>query len=172
MFVGHGTVDVEARRQERTRGAMRVTVPEGANFFTYPSADVILELLKKYKTIAVVGLSSNPMRPSFGVTEYMQGEGYRIIPVNPNEKEVLGEKSYARLEDVPEKIDIVNIFRRAEDVPPVVESAIRVGAKVVWMQQGIENEEAAEKARAAGLVVIEDACILVEHRRRARDLKQ
>jgi predicted CoA-binding protein len=151
---------------------MRVTVPEGADFFTYPSADVILELLKKYKTIAVVGLSSNPMRPSFGVTEYMQGAGYRIIPVNPNESEVLGEKSYARLEDVPEKVDIVNVFRRAEDVPPVVESAIRVGAKVVWMQQGIENEEAAKKARAAGLVVIEDACILVEHRRRARELKQ
>jgi predicted CoA-binding protein len=151
---------------------MRVTVPEGANFFTYPSADVILEILKKYRTIAVVGLSSNPTRPSFGVTEYMQGEGYRIIPVNPNETEVLGEKSYARLEEVPEKIDIENIFRRAGDVPPVVESAIRIGAKAVWMQQGIENEAAVVRARAAGLVVIEDACILVEHRRRARDLKQ
>jgi uncharacterized protein len=120
----------------------------------------------------VVGLSSNPMRPSFGVTEYMQGEGYRIIPVNPNETVVLGEKSYARLEDVPEKVDIVNIFRRAEEVPPVVESAVRVGAKVVWMQSGIENEEAAEMARSAGLVVIEDACILVEHRRRAGELKR
>jgi predicted CoA-binding protein len=151
---------------------MRVLLPDGANFFTHPGADAILELLNKYKTIAVVGLSSNPMRPSFGVTEYMQDAGYRIIPVNPNETEVLGEKSYARLEDVPEKIDIVNVFRRAEEVPPVVESAIRVGAKVVWMQMGIENEEAAEMARAAGLVVIEDACILVEHRRRARELKQ
>lgn len=151
---------------------MRVLLPGGANFFTHSGADVILELLKKYKTIAVVGLSSNPMRPSFGVTEYMQGAGYRIIPVNPNETEVLGEKSYARLEDVPEKIDIVNVFRRAEEVPPVVESAIRVGAKAVWMQLGIENEEAAEKARAAGLVLVEDACILVEHRRRARELKQ
>jgi uncharacterized protein len=146
---------------------MRVTLPDGAP----ASADVILELLKRYKTIAVVGLSSNPMRPSFGVTEYMQDAGYRVIPVNPNEREVLGEKSYARLEDVPEKVDIVNIFRRAEDVPPVVESAIRIGAKVVWMQQGIENEEAAEKARAAGLVVIEDACILVEHRKRDGELK-
>ncbi len=135
-------------------------------------ADIILELLKKFKTIAVVGLSSNPMRSSFGVTEYMQGEGYRIIPVNPNEREVLGEKSYAQLEDVPEKIEIVNIFRRAEEVAPVVESAIRIGAKVVWMQSGIENEKAAEKARAAGLAVIEDACILVEHRRRARELTQ
>jgi predicted CoA-binding protein len=168
MFVSYGAIDVETRWQKRTRGAMRVTLPEG----TPASADVIFELLKKYKTIAVVGLSSNPMRPSFGVTEYMQGEGYRIIPVNPNEREVLGEKSYARLEDVPEKIDIVNVFRRAEEVAPVVESAIRIGAKAVWMQQGIENEEAAEKARAAGLVVIEDACILVEHRRRARELKQ
>jgi len=118
----------------------------------------------------VVGLSSNPMRPSFGVTEYMQEAGYRIIPVNPNETEVLGERSYARLEDVPEKIEIVNVFRRAEEVLPVVESAIRVGAKVVWMQSGVENAAAAEKALAAGMVVIEDACILVEHRRRAGEL--
>jgi predicted CoA-binding protein len=143
-------------------------LPGGTN----AGADAILELLKQYKTIAVVGLSSNPMRPSYDVTEYMQAAGYRIIPVNPNERKVLGEKSYARLEEVPEKIEIVNVFRRAEEVPAVVESAIRVGAKVVWMQQGVENEEAAEKARAAGLMVIEDACILVEHRRRARELKQ
>jgi len=149
---------------------MRVLLPDGASFVTQPGADAILELLKKYKTIAVVGLSSNPMRPSFGVTEYMQSEGYRIIPVNPNEREVLGEKSYARLEDVPEKIEIVNVFRRAEGVAPVVESAIRIGAKVVWMQSGIENKAAAEKALTAGLVVIEDACILVEHRRRAGEL--
>jgi len=147
---------------------MRVMLPGGVK----AGADAILELLKNYKTIAVVGLSSNPMRPSFGVTEYMQGMGYRIIPVNPNEREVLGEKSYARLEEVREKIEIVNVFRRAEEVPAVVESAIRVGAKVVWMQQGVENEEAAEKARAAGLVVIEDACILVEHRRRVGELKR
>ncbi|HYS23803.1 MAG TPA: CoA-binding protein [Candidatus Eisenbacteria bacterium] len=150
---------------------MRILVPDGADSFTQPGADTILEILKKFKTIAVVGLSSNPMRPSFGVTEYMQGEGYRIIPVNPNEREVLGEKSYARLEDVPEKIDIVNIFRRAEEVAVVVESAIRVGAKMVWMQQGIENERAAEKARAAGLVVVEDACILVEHKKRGQSLR-
>jgi predicted CoA-binding protein len=155
---------------------MRVLLPSGANDFkhavTQASDDAILELLKKYKSIAVVGLSSNPARPSFGVTEYMQCAGYRIIPVNPNETEVLGEKSYARLEDVPEKIEIVNVFRRAEEVPPVVESAIRIGAKVVWMQSGIENETAAEKARAAGMVVIEDACILVEHRRRVGELKR
>lgn len=145
---------------------MRVLLPEGAA----ASADPVLEILKTYKSIAVVGLSSNPMRPSFEVTEYMQGAGYRIIPVNPNETEVLGEKSYARLEDVPEKIEIVDIFRRAEEVSLAVESAIRVGAKVVWMQLGIENEEAAEKARAAGLAVIEDACILVEHKKRRQSL--
>src|SRR5438045_9295544 len=100
----------------------------------------------------------------------MQSVRDGIISVNPDETEVLGEKSYPRLEDVPVKIDIVNVFRRAEEVPPVVESAIRVGAKAVWMQLGIEHEEAAEKARAAGLVVIEDACSLGEDRRRARDV--
>jgi uncharacterized protein len=145
---------------------MRVLLPDGEK----SAADPILEILKKYKTIAVVGLSSNPSRPSFGVTEYMQSAGYRIIPVNPNEMEVLGEKSYARPEDVPEKIEIVNVFRRPENMPPVVESAIRVGAKVVWMQLGVENAAAAERARAAGLIVVEDACILVEHRRRAKQL--
>jgi predicted CoA-binding protein len=150
---------------------MRVLLPNCAGCATNSGADPITEILKNCKTIAVVGLSSNPMRPSYGVTEYMQDAGYRIIPVNPNEAEVLGEKSYARLEDVPEKIDIVDVFRRAEEVPPVVESAIRVGAKVVWMQQGIEHEGAAEKARAAGLTVIEDSCILVEHRRRLQKRK-
>ena len=145
---------------------MRVLLPDGVSAWVDP----ILEILKTYKKIAVVGLSSNPARPSFGVTEYMQSAGYRIIPVNPNETEVLGEKSYARLEDVPEKIEIVDVFRRSENVPPVVESAIRVGAKVVWMQLGVQNAEAAERARAAGLVVVEDACILVEHKRRARFL--
>src|SRR6266849_4693044 len=141
---------------------MRVLLPSGEKVCTHgvkrASGDAILDILKKHRTIAVVGLSSNPMRPSFGVTEYMQKAGYRIIPVNPNETEVLEEKCYARLEDVPEKIDIVDVFRRAEEVAGGVESAICVGAKVVWMQLGVENEAAAEKARAAGLVVIEDAC--------------
>ena len=143
---------------------MKILLPEGVA----ASADPILEILKKYKTIAAVGLSSNPARPSYEVTEYMQRADYRIIPVNPNETEVLGEKAYARLEDVPEKIEIVDVFRRAEDVPPVAESAIRVGAKVLWMQLGIENADAAERARAAGLIVVEDACIFVEHRRRVK----
>ena len=145
---------------------MKVMLPDGMTL----AADPILEILKNYKMIAVVGLSSNPARPSYQVTEYMQGAGYRIIPVNPNETEVLGEKSYGRLEDVREKIEIVNVFRLAKEVPPVVDSAIRVGARVVWMQLGIENAEAAERARAAGLIVVEDACVLVEHRRRAKQL--
>jgi predicted CoA-binding protein len=145
---------------------MRVLLPDGVK----AAPDPILEILRKYKSIAVVGLSSNPARASYEVTAYMQVAGYKIIPVNPHEEEVLGEKSYARLEDVPGKIEIVNVFRRAEDVLPVVEGTIRVGAKVVWMQLGIENGAAAEWARAAGLTVVEDACILVEHRRRIEQL--
>jgi predicted CoA-binding protein len=125
----------------------------------------IPELLKASRTIAVVGLSSNVVRPSNGVSAYMQGAGYRIIPVNPNETEVLGEKSYARLEDVPEQVDIVDIFRRPEYVPEIVESAIRIGAKAVWMQEGVVHEAAAQRAREAGLQVVMDRCILKEHRR-------
>lgn len=147
---------------------MRVLIPESTNFSANSSADPILDILKNCKTIAVVGLSSDPARPSHGVAEYLQSAGYRIIPVNPNEREVLGEKSYARLEDVPGKIEIAEIFRRVEEVPPVVDSAIRVGAKVVWMQLGIKDDKAAEKARAAGLIVVEDACMFVEHKRRKR----
>ena len=125
----------------------------------------IKELLKKSHVIAVVGLSSKKFRPSYGVAEYMQREGYRIIPVNPNETEVLGEKSYTRLEDIPEHIDIVDIFRRSDFVPTIVESAIRVGASAVWMQEGVEDESAARKARDAGLTVVMDRCILKEHSR-------
>jgi uncharacterized protein len=125
----------------------------------------IPEILKSSRTIAVVGLSSNPMRPSNGVAAYLQRVGYRVIPINPNESEVLGEKCYARLEDVPEKIDLVDIFRRPECVPEIVESAIRVGAKTVWMQEGIVNHQAAERARAAGLEVVMDRCTLKEHRK-------
>jgi uncharacterized protein len=141
---------------------MKILLPDGINL----GADPVAEILKQYHTIGVVGLSSNPSRPSFSVSEYMQSAGYRIIPVNPNETEVLGEKSYARLEDVPEKIEIVDIFRRTTEVPAAVDGAIRVGAKVVWMQLGIEHPQAAAKARAAGLIVVADACILVEHKRR------
>jgi uncharacterized protein len=125
----------------------------------------IPEILKSSRTIAVVGLSSNPMRPSNGVAAYLQRVGYRVIPINPNESEVLGEKCYARLEDVPEKIDLVDIFRRTECVPEIVESAIRVGAKTVWMQEGVVNHQAAERARTAGLEVVMDRCTLKEHRK-------
>ncbi len=128
----------------------------------------IPEILKSSKTIAVVGLSGNPMRVSNGVTEYMQRAGYRIIPVNPNESEVLGEKSYARLEDVPVPVDIVNVFRRSEFVADVVESAMKIGAKTVWMQEGVVDEDAADRARAAGMNVVMDRCILKEHRKLLR----
>ena len=141
---------------------MKVHIPEKFD----PGGDVVTRILREAKTIAVVGLSSNAMRASHGVAEYLKGAGYRIIPVNPNETEVLGEKAYGRLEDVPEPVDIVDVFRRAEEVPGVAESAIAIRAKVLWMQLGIENAEAAEKARAAGLVVVEDACLMVEHKRK------
>jgi uncharacterized protein len=131
-------------------------------------ADPIGELLRTSRTIAVVGLSSRRFRASFGVSEYLQSAGYRIIPVNPNEVEVLGEKSYARLEDVPEKIDIVDIFRRPDFVPDVVASAIAVGARAVWMQEGVIHPEAAEQARRAGLFVVMDQCMLKEHAKRFR----
>jgi predicted CoA-binding protein len=143
---------------------MTISVPDD-----FPrSNDVIADILQKYKTIAVIGLSSNPRRPSFSVTQYMQSTGYRIIPVNPNETEVLGEKSYPHVEDIPKslQVEIVDIFRRSEYISPIVDSAIAIGAKVIWMQQGIENHAAAAKARTAGLIAIEDACILIEHRRR------
>lgn len=145
---------------------MKILLPEGAA----PSADPIFDILTKYKTIAVVGLSSNPARPSYGVTEYIQSSGYQIIPVNPNEADVLGEPSYASLDDVPQKIGIVDIFRRPEEVAPVVDAAIRVGAKVIWMQLGIANQAAAEKAQAAGLTVVMDACMLIEHKKRRQKL--
>jgi predicted CoA-binding protein len=145
---------------------VKILVPDGVE----SGADPIAEILKRYQTIGVVGLSSNVARPSYGVSEYMQSAGYRIIPVNPNEREVLGEKSYSRLEEAADKIEIVDIFRRVAEVAGVVESAIRVGAKVVWMQLGIEEQNAAEKARAAGVIVVMDACIMVEFKRRRQIL--
>lgn len=121
-------------------------------------------LLREGRVIAVVGLSAGKLRPSFGVAQYMQRAGYRIIPVNPQETEVLGEKSYGRLEDIPVKIDIVDVFRRPEFVPGIVESAIRIGAKGVWLQEGVEHPEAAARARSAGLLFVENRCILKVHR--------
>ena len=116
----------------------------------------------------MVGLSGNRKRPRYGVSEYMQSAGYRIVPVNPQETEVLGERAYPSLEAVPEHIDIVDVFRRSEFVPEIVEAAIRVGAGAVWMQEGVADEAAAEKARAAGLTVVMDRCILKEHRKLTR----
>jgi hypothetical protein len=124
-------------------------------------------LLRDSRIIAVVGLSSNRRRPSYGVSEYMQSMGYRIIPVNPQETEVLGEKAFASLDDVPGPVEIVNVFRRSEFVPEIVEAAIRKGAKAIWMQEGVFNEEAARRAEEAGLAVVMDRCILKEHRRLA-----
>ena len=132
------------------------------------AGDAVTQILRNSRIIAVVGLSSRKFRPSYGVSEYLQSVGYRIIPVNPGETEVLGEKSYAKLEDVPEKVDIVNVFRRSEHVPEIVESAIRIGARGVWMQEGVIHSEAAERARRAGMFVIMDACILKEHIKRFR----
>jgi len=124
----------------------------------------IPELLKSSRTIAVVGLSSRRVRPSYGVAEYMQHNGYRIIPVNPQEQTVLGEKCYPDLDSIPDRVDIVDIFRRSEFVPGIVDAAIRIGARAVWMQEGVVHEAAAEKAAAAGLAVVMDRCILKEHR--------
>lgn len=130
--------------------------------------DPVSEILKSSRTIAVVGLSAKRFRPSYGVAEYLQSAGYRVIPVNPAEAEVLGEKSYARLEDIPERVDIVDIFRRSEFVPEIVESAIRIGARAVWMQEGVMHVEAAESARRAGLLAVMNTCILKEHIKRFR----
>jgi predicted CoA-binding protein len=129
-------------------------------------SDSIRDILEQGKTLAVVGLSSKTMRPSHGVAAYMQRHGYRIIPVNPHEESVLGEKGYATFDAVPEAFDVVVIFRRPEFVPEVVEAAIRKGAKVVWMQEGVIHEQAAERARAAGLKVVMNRCILKEHAKR------
>jgi predicted CoA-binding protein len=120
------------------------------------------EILEKYKKIAVVGLSNNPWRASFGVSRFMQTVGYEITPVNPNETEVLGHKAYATLDEVPDPLEIVNIFRRSEFVPDIVDAAIRRGAKVIWMQEGVVHDEAAQRARTAGLDVVMDRCILKE----------
>ena len=133
-----------------------------------PQPDPIADLLKHSTTIAVVGLSCNPLRPSHGVSAYMQSHGYRIIPVNPNIEECLGEPAYPSLLAVPEKIDIVNIFRRPEFVEQVVDQAIQLKVPAIWMQEDVIHDQAAEKARKAGIFVLMDRCILKEHRARMR----
>jgi uncharacterized protein len=136
--------------------------------FFSSKTDPIRELLKRARTIAVVGLSENPLRPSFGVSAYMQSEGYRIIPVNPQIESCLGEKAYASLLEVPEKIDLVNIFRRPEFVEEIVDEAIQLKIPAIWMQEEVIQENAAEKARRAGIFVVMDRCILQEHKERFR----
>jgi predicted CoA-binding protein len=135
---------------------------------TFSKTDPIAELLKQAKTIAVVGLSDNPLRASHEVSGYMQSEGYRIIPVNPQIASSLGEKAYASVLDIPEKIDIVNIFRRPEFVEEVVDQAIQLKVPAIWMQEDVVHEKAAEKARKVGIFVVMDRCILQEHRARFR----
>ena len=129
-----------------------------------PATDEITELLKRAKTIAVVGLSDSPLRPSHGVAAYMQSQGYRIIPVNPTIKGALGEKAVASLSEIKEKIDIVDVFRRPEGVPEIVDEAIKLGVPAIWLQEGVIHEDAAAKARKAGIFVVMDRCILKEHR--------
>ena len=135
---------------------------------THTQAEQIGEVLKKAKTIAVVGLSSSPLRPSYGVAAYLQQQGYRIIPVNPNIRGALGEKAWPSLREAPEKIDIVNVFRRPQFVPEVVEQAIQLKVPCIWMQEDVVHEEAADKARRAGIFVVMDRCILKEHQARTR----
>lgn len=120
-------------------------------------------ILSKYRSIAVVGASANPERPSYQIASYLIGEGYQVYPVNPNAREILGRPSYPSLSSIPETVEVVNIFRRSEDVMPIVDEAIKIGARVVWMQTGVINEKAAAKARDAGLLVIMNKCILEEH---------
>ena len=129
-------------------------------------ADRITKLLQSAQTIAVVGLTDTPTRPSYGVSHYMQSQGYRIIPVNPNIKQWEGEKAYPSLLDVPEEIDIVNVFRRPDAVPEVVEHAIQIKAPAIWLQEGVIHHEAVQKARQAGIFVVMDVCILKEHIKR------
>jgi predicted CoA-binding protein len=133
-------------------------------------AETVRQILQTCRTVAVVGLSPKPHRDSYGIARYMQAQGWRIVPVNPNAREALGEPAYASLTEAAQalaaqgqKIDLVNCFRNSEDIPPIVDEAIAIGAKAVWMQFGIEHETAADKARAAGLLVVEDRCLKVDH---------
>jgi predicted CoA-binding protein len=146
----------------------RISMSMPPNDPAITQVDPIADLLKRVKTIAVVGLSDNPLRSSYGVAAYLQTHGYRIIPVNPTIRESLGEKAYASLAEVPEKIDLVDIFRRSEFVAEVVDQAIARQVPAIWMQETVVHEQAAEKARQQGIFVVMDRCILKEHRARLR----
>jgi uncharacterized protein len=151
-----------------SRPTYRRLLSQGSLMISPVVTDPITDILKRAKTIAVVGLSDSPLRPSHGVAAYLQTQGYRIIPVNPQIQTSLGEKAYPSLLDVPEKIDIVDIFRRPEFVEEVVDRAIQLKIPTVWMQEEIIHEKAAQKARQAGIFVVMDRCILLEHRARFR----
>ncbi len=124
----------------------------------------IRNILTLYKTVAVVGMSTKPDRPAQQVPLYLKAQGYHIVPVNPNASEIAGLKAYPNLQSIPEKVEVVDIFVRAEDVPPIVEDAIKIGAKVVWMQEGIINPAAARRAEEAGLIAVQDMCMRAMHR--------
>ena len=130
---------------------------------TNPSDEDVKTLLAGANTIAMVGASSNPERSSYGIMQRLQNVGYRVIPVNPRESEVLGEKSYPSLTDIPVPIDIVDVFRRSEDTPPIADEAVKIGAKAIWLQSGISNEDTAARAKAGGLAVVMDACLATAH---------
>ena len=132
---------------------------------------MIDKILKGFHVVAVVGLSANKERPSYGVSDYLKKHGYKVIPVNPNEDTILGERCYASLTLIDEQVDIVDIFRRSEEVEAIVDEAIKIGAKVVWMQEGVVNEQAAKRARGAGLEVIMDMCMMKEHRKMTKKSK-
>ena len=134
------------------------------------AADPITDIFRSARTIAVIGLSNDEMRPSYGVSRYMQQQGYRIIPVNPNVTEAIGEKAYGSLREIPEKVDIVDVFRRPDAVPAIVDEVIELNVPVLWLQEGVVHEDAAEKARSAGVTVVMDKCILKEHRKRRTDV--
>jgi predicted CoA-binding protein len=125
--------------------------------------EVEREILNKYRSIAVVGASANPERPSYQIASYLMEQGYQVYPVNPNAREILGRPSYPSLSSIPDAVEVVDIFRRSEDVVPIIDEAIKIGAKAVWMQEGVINEAAAAKARDAGLLVVMDECIREEH---------
>jgi len=127
--------------------------------------NTLRRILRQTKTIAMVGLSANWWRPSFFAAKYLQERGYRVVPVNPQYPQILGEKSYPRLRDIPFKVDVVDCFRKSEEIPPLAEEAIAIGAKVLWMQLGVINHEAAARAQAAGLEVVMDRCMKIEHGR-------
>jgi predicted CoA-binding protein len=131
--------------------------------YAFPSNEELTRLLTSARTIAMIGASSNPDKPSHGIMQRLQAVGYRVIPINPREIEVLGERAYPSLSDIPVPVDIVDVFRRAEDTPAIADEAAKIGAKALWLQEGIVSEEAAARAKAAGMIVVMDACIAATH---------